>query len=156
MRTLGYRRGRIGILCAVLPVVLVALAGATFAQQPASPAPLTLDQLRWNDLQQKLNLMPDQVTALQNVLNGSRATMKADFQAMKTAHQALRTAWESATPGTIQAAHQQVLTARAQLATDRLNTQLQILQILGPDLYKQWRALHRHHGRHGWGHGPGM
>jgi len=152
------RIGSLGIRCAVLTVVLVTLSGTAFAQQPASPAPLTLEQLRWNEIQQKLNLTPDQVTALQNVINGSRVTMKADFQAMKTAHQALRTAWDSANPGTIQAAHQQVLTVKAQLATDRLNTQLQILQALGPDLYKQWRALH-HHGRwghQGWGHGPGM
>ena len=151
MRCIGSKR-RMGIVCAVLVVVL---SGTAIAQQPAPSAPLTLEQLRWNDLQQKLGLTPDQVTALQTLLSRSRAIMKADGQAPKAAHQSLRIAWETANPGTIQAAHQQVLTAQAQLATDRLNTELQLLQTLGPDLYKQWRAQH-HHSQRGWGHSPGM
>jgi len=151
MRCFGSKR-RMGIVCAVLVVVL---SGTAIAQQPAPSAPLTLEQLRWNDLQQKLGLTPDQVAALQTQLSGSRAIVKADVQALKAAHQSLRTAWETANPGTIQAVHQQVLTAQAQLATDRLNAELQLLQTFGPDLYKQWRALH-HPSQRGWGHGPGM
>ena len=148
----------LGIISTVLVAASLTLSGLAAAQQPAPAAPPTLEQLRWNDVQQKLNLTNDQVTALQTAFSTSRPTMQADFQSLKTAHQALRTAWTAADPGAIQAAHQQVLTAQAKLATDRLNTQLQILQILGPDLYKQWRALHHHghHGHQGWGHGPGM
>jgi len=147
-----------GILAVVLAGVLVASApGLAAAQQPTPAQPLTLEQLRWNEIQQKLGLTSDQVATLQTLLSTSRATMKGDFGELRTAHQQLRTAWDQANPAAIQAAAGQVQAAHAKLANDRLNTQLQILQTLGPDLYKQWRALHQHHhggGRHGFG--PGM
>lgn len=159
MRRIGMMR--MGFVGAFFGVgILIGLFNLAAAQQPPatqSPTPLTLEQLRWNEIQQKLGLTPDQVTTLQTLLSASRATMKNDVQALKAAHQQLRAAWETADANNIRTAAAQAQTARAQLANDRLNTQLQILQILGPDLYKQWRAMHHHH-RRGWGRGfgPGM
>jgi hypothetical protein len=156
MRRIGTMAGT-GILSLALVMVLLgSLSGLATAQSP-TPPPLTLDQLRWNEIQQKLGLTPDQATTLQALLSASRATMKIDVQALKAAHQSLRAAWDAADAGSIRTAFGQVQAAQSQLANDRLSTQLQILQTLGPDLYKQWRALH-HHGRHGWGYGfgPGM
>jgi len=153
------RKGHFGRLAMSMLVIFGILLGVTsgvWAQQQQTPLP-TLEQLRWNDIQQKLGLKDDQVTTLQGILTANRTTMQNDFQALRTAHQALRTAWGAADAGAISAAAGQVQAAHAKLANDRLNTQLQILQTLGPDLYKQWRALHQHHrrgGRHGFG--PGM
>ena len=147
-----------GILSVVLMVALLAgTPGLAMAQQTTPTPPLTMQQLRWNEIQQRLGLTPDQATTLQGLLGTSRVTMQGDFQALKAARQQLHVAWQELNPAAIQAAAGQVQAAHAKLAGDRLNTRLQILQTLGPDQYKQWQALHKHHrhgGRHGFG--PGM
>jgi Spy/CpxP family protein refolding chaperone len=135
----------------ILGIVLGGLTGAKAQQQPPLP---TLEQLRWNEIQQKLGLTPEQVTTLQNILAANRSTMKSDFQALRTAHQALRTAWNQADAGAISNAAAQVQATRDKLFNDRLQGQLNILNALGPELFKQWTALHKHHrgmrgGRHG-------
>ena len=140
-----------------VPLIVGMLAGGAIwagAQQP-SPLP-TLEQLRWNGIQQKLGLSADQVSTLQNLLATNRTTMKGDFQALRTAHQALRTAWNQADAGAISNAAGQVQTAQNKLSNDRLQGQLSILNALGPDLFKQWTALHKHHRGMRWGRGFGM
>ncbi len=155
MRTAhGTRQGRWWIAVALLLGILAGGAmGAGAQQQPPLP---TLEQLRWNEIQQKLGLSTDQVTTLQNLLATNRTTMKGDFQALRTAHQALRTAWNQADAGAISNAAGQVQAAQNKLSNDRLQGQLQILNALGPDLWKQWTALHKHHRGMRWGRGFGM
>jgi len=142
----------------ILGIVLGGPTGAG-AQQPQPPLP-TLEQLRWNDIQQKLGLTSEQVTTLQGILAANRATMKGDFEAMRSAHQALRIAWNEANAGAISSAAANVQAAQNKLFNDRLQGQLSILNALGPDLYKQWAALHKHQGgmnrRGGRGFGMGM
>jgi hypothetical protein len=84
--------------------------------------------------------------------------MKSDFQAMRTAHQQLRAAWSQANAGEITSAGAAVQAAQSKLFNDRLQGQLSILNALGPDLFKQWTALHKHHrgGRGGHGFENGM
>lgn len=139
-----------------LLILGIVVGGATgvWAQQRQAPLP-TLEQLRWNDIQQKLGLSADQVTTLQNILAANRTTMKSDFQALRTAHQALRAAWNQADAGAISTAAGQVQGAQDKLFNDRLQGQLNILNALGPDLFKQWTALHKHYrrGRRGFGMG---
>ena len=144
------------VACALLILGIVA-GGPTGAgaQQQQPPFP-TLEQLRWNEIQQKLGLTPEQVTTLQNILAANRSTMQSDFQAMRTAHQALRTAWSQADAGAISTAANAVQGAQNKLFNDRLQGQLSILNALGPDLFKQWTALHTHHRRGGHGFGMGM
>src|SRR5271157_4836705 len=103
MRRIGTMAGT-GILSLVLVMVLLgSLSGLATAQSP-TPPPLTLDQLRWNEIQQKLGLTPDQATTLQALLSASRATMKTDVQVLKAAHQSLRAAWDAADAGSIRTA----------------------------------------------------
>jgi hypothetical protein len=82
--------------------------------------------------------------------------MKSDFQALRAAHQALRTAWNQADAGAITGAAGQLQASRDKLFNDRLQGQLSILNALGPDLFKQWTALHKHHRRGRRGFGMGM
>jgi Spy/CpxP family protein refolding chaperone len=136
-------------VASMLLILGIVMGGATgvWAQQQQPPLP-TLEQLRWNEIQQKLGLTPEQVTTLQGILAVNRTTMQNDFQSMRTAHQALRTAWSQADAGAISAAAGQVQAAQNKLFNDRLQGQLSILNALGPDLFKQWTALHKNH-RHG-------
>ncbi|HWU37356.1 MAG TPA: periplasmic heavy metal sensor [Candidatus Acidoferrum sp.] len=148
------------LVMSVLIIIGVVAGGATGvgAQQQQTPLP-TLEQLRWNEIQQKLGLTPEQVTTLQGILAANRTTMHNDFQALRTAHQGLRTAWNQADAGAISAAAGQVQTAQNKLFNDRVQGQLQVLNALGPDLFKQWTALHkphRHGGRGFGGFGMGM
>ena len=138
----------------ILGIVLGGPTGAG-AQQQQPPLP-TLEQLRWNDIQQKLGLTADQVAALQSILAANRTTMKSDFQAVRTAHQQMRVAWSHANAGEISSAGAAVQAARDKLSNDRLQGQLNILNALGPDVWKQWTALHKHHRRGGRGFGMGM
>jgi Spy/CpxP family protein refolding chaperone len=155
MRTAhGARQGRWWIAGALLLGILAGGAIGAGAQQP-SPLP-TLEQLRWNEIQQKLGLTTDQVTGLQTILVANRTTMRSDFQALRAAHQVLRAAWSQADAGAISNAAGQVQAAQNKLSNDRLQGQLQILNALGPDLWKQWTALHRHHRGMRWGRGFGM
>jgi len=137
----------------ILGIVLGGPTGAG-AQQQQPPLP-TLEQLRWNESQQKLGLTDPQVAALQSILAANRTTMRNDFQALRTAHQALRAAWNQPNPnaGDITTAGNTVQAAQNKLFNDRLQGQLSILNALGPDLFKQWTALHKHHRR---GHKFGM
>jgi len=149
------RKGHFGRLAMSMLVIFGILLGVTsgvWAQQQQTPLP-TLEQLRWNDIQQKLGLKDDQVTTLQGILTANRTTMQNDFQALRTAHQALRTAWGAADAGAISAAAGQVQAARNQLFNDRLQPQLKILHYLGPDLWKQWTAMHKNYRRGGRGFG---
>lgn len=132
----------------ILGIVLGAPTGAG-AQQP--PVPMQ-EQHRWTGIQQRLGLTPDQMTALQKIFAANRTTMRDDFQAMQTAHQALRAAWSKADANAISAAASQVQAAQNKLFNDRLQGQLSILNALGPDLFKQWTALHTHYR----GEGPGF
>jgi hypothetical protein len=138
----------------ILGIVTGGVTGAG-AQQPQAPLP-TLEQLRWNEIQQKLGLTADQVTTLQSMLAANRTTMQSDFQALRTAHQALRAAWGQANADAISAAAGQVQGARTQLFNDRLQNQLKILNYLGPDLWKQWTALHKRHRGMRWSRGFGL
>jgi hypothetical protein len=138
----------------ILGIVVGGATGAA-AQQQQAPLP-TFEQLRWNEIQQKLGLTPDQVTALQGILAANRTALKNDFQALRAAHQALRAAWSQAEAGAISTAAKTVQGAQAQLFNDRLQGQLNILNALGPDLWKQWTALHKHHRRGGRRFGMGM
>lgn len=137
----------------ILGIVLGGTTGAGAQQQPPLP---TLEQLRWNEIQQKLGLTDQQVATVQNILAANRTTMRNDFQTLRTAHQALRAAWSQADPTAISTAAKAVQAARDQLFNDRLQGQLNILNALGPDLWKQWTALHKHHRGMRRGHGFGM
>jgi Spy/CpxP family protein refolding chaperone len=138
----------------ILGIVTGGVTGAG-AQQQQPPLP-TLEQLRWNEIQQKLGLTDQQVSTLQSLRAANRSTMQSDFQAVRTAQQALRAAWGQADAGAISTAAGQVQAARTQLFTDRLQNQLKILNYLGPDLWKQWTALHKHHRGMRGGHGGWM
>ncbi len=129
----------------ILGIVLGAPTGAG-AQQPPTP---TLKQHYWNEIQQKLGLTADQVTTLQNLLEANRTTMRNDFQVVQTAHQQMRVAWSHANAGEIASAGAALQAARDKLSNDRLQGQLHILNALGPDVWKQWTALHKHHRRGG-------
>ncbi len=137
-----------------LLILEIVLGGPTEAgaQQP-QPQPPKLEQHRWNKIQQKLGLTDQQVTALQGILAANRTTMRNDFQGLRTAHQALRAAWNQADSTAISTAATAVQNAQNKFFNDRLSGQLNILNTLGPDLYKQWMALHKHHrrGGHEWG-----
>ena len=131
--------------------VMVSGVATAWAQQPP-PLP-TLEQLRWNDIQQKLGLTPDQVTTLQGILAANRTTMHTDFQAVRAASQQMRLAWRNANSGEILSAGAAMQVARNKLSSDRLQGQVNILNALGPDLWKKWTALHKHHHRGGGGRG---
>jgi len=132
----------------ILGITLGAPMGAG-AQQP--PGPMQ-EQHRWAGPQQRLGLTPDQMTALQKIFAANRTTMRDDFQAMQTARQALRAAWSKADANAISAAASQVQAAQNKLFNDRMQGQLQILNALGPDMFKRWTALHTHYR----GRGPGF
>ncbi len=135
----------------ILGIVVGGVTGVS-AQQQQTPLP-TLEQLRWNEIQQKLGLKDEQVSALQGILAANRTTMQNDFQALRSAHQTLRTAWSQADAGAISAAAGQVQAAQNKLFNDRVQGQLQILNTLGPDVFKQWTAMHKNHRRGGHGFG---
>ena len=146
------QRGWLVISTLVVLGIVLGVAPGVGAQQQQTPLP-TLEQLRWNEIQQKLGLTPEQVTTLQGILAANRTTMHNDFQALRTAHQGLRTAWNQADAGAISAAAGNVQTAQNKLFNDRVQGQVQILNALGPDLFKHWTALHKHHGGKGRHHG---
>jgi hypothetical protein len=133
----------------ILGIVAGGAPGAGAQQQPPLP---TLEQLRWNEIQQKLGLTDQQVTTLQNIRAANRTTRQSDFQALRTAHQQLRAAWSQANASAISSAATAVQAAQNQLFNDRLQGQLNILNALGPDLWKQWTALQKGHRRMRGGH----
>jgi len=154
-RSTGRHWGR--RVAGVLLILGIVAGGVTGVMAQQTPAPLpTLEQLRWNEIQQKLGLTDQQVSTLQTLLAANRTTMQGDFQAVRAAAQNLRSAWNQADPTAISTAAKAMQAARDQMFNDRLQGQLNILNALGPDLWKQWKALHKGHRGRPWGRGFGM